>query len=213
MVAFLFNQQNVLLLEKTIIMKSRFTIAVFCLFLIPANSNSFRLPLVELPIFGQVPPKENSEIKWMTLGDAVAQQKLDRSKAKKIMVYVYTDWCRWCKKMEKVSFIDQSIIKMINDNFYAVKFDAEHKEDIVLFGTTFKFVNDGTRGYHELAFSLLEGQLAYPAIVYFNEKMERILIAPGYVDVDELRVISNFIVGNYFLTTTFEEFKKNQTKK
>ena len=67
------------------------------------------------------------KVKWYSFEEAV---ELNKTKPKKILVDVYTDWCGWCKKMDQNTFSHPVIAEYINKNFYAVKFDAESKEAI-----------------------------------------------------------------------------------
>src|SRR5258708_8783932 len=91
---------------------------------------------------------ESSAIKWMTFEEAVEKSKTEK---RKIFIDVFTDWCGWCKVMDKSTFPDAEIAKILNEKFYAVKFDAEQTNDVVFKGTTFKFISSGSRGYHQLA--------------------------------------------------------------
>ena len=45
--------------------------------------------------------KTQSKLKWYTLEEAVSQNKI---KKKKILIDLYTDWCGWCKVMDKNTF-------------------------------------------------------------------------------------------------------------
>ena len=123
------------------------------------------------------------DIAWMTWEQAVAAQK---KAPKHLIIDVYTDWCGWCKRMDATTFKDPRVVKYIADNFYAVKFDAEQKEDIIYDGNTFSYQRAGNRGVHSLAASLLDNRLSYPSVVYFNDKMERIMISAGFKDADAL---------------------------
>ena len=55
------------------------------------------------------------------------QQVLDIAKAenKHVFVDAYTDWCHWCKVMDKETFTDAAVGKVMNDNFIAVKIEME----------------------------------------------------------------------------------------
>lgn len=146
------------------------------------------------------------EINWMTWEEAVEANEKD---PKKIMVDLYTDWCGWCKVMDKKTFSDPAVIKMVNKDFYAVKFNAEQKESIMYNGTEFNFVQTkGSKrgGVHMLAYSLTNGQLSYPTLVYLNEKMERISISPGYKEVDQMKNELEFTASEYYSKGSFEEF-------
>ena len=88
-------------------------------------------------------PPAADEIKWYTWEEAY---ELNQTAPKKVFIDLYTDWCGWCKKMDKETFTDPAVVKFINENFYAVKFDAEQEKDIVFNEKTFTFIKSGRRG-------------------------------------------------------------------
>lgn len=143
------------------------------------------------------------QIKWYTFEEAL---KLNQQEPKKIMVDVYTDWCSWCKVMDKNTFSNDIVSKYINENFYAVKFNAEQKEDVVIGDKTFKFVPQGTRGYHELAAALLNGKMGYPSVVFLDESVRIIQPFQGYIKAKPFDQIIKFIGGNRYLDTKWEDF-------
>lgn len=142
-------------------------------------------------------------VQWHTWEEAMA---LRQQAPRKIFVDVYTDWCGWCKKMDKSTFTDPAVVKVLNRDFYAVKFNAEQKADIAYEGTTFKYVANGSRGYHELAASMLEGKMGYPSFVYFNENAERILISPGYKESDMMGRELRFVAEEHYKTDSWENW-------
>lgn len=147
-----------------------------------------------------------SNIKWMTWEEA---QTANKKNPKKIFVDVYTDWCGWCKKMDATTFVDPKIVNYINKNFYAVKFNAEQKEDIIFNGKTYKYVSNGARGYHELANQLMQGRMSYPTSLYLDENLNLLSPVPGYQDVPTLEMILRFFGEKTYLTSTWEEYQKN----
>ncbi len=50
-------------------------------------------------------------VKWYSFEQAV---KLNKQNPKKIFIDVYTDWCGWCKRMDKVTFSNPVIAKYLN---------------------------------------------------------------------------------------------------
>lgn len=147
--------------------------------------------------------KIENPIKWYSIEEAVALQK---KKPKKIFIDMYTDWCGWCKRMDATTFTDATVANYLNENFYCVKFNAEQKTPVVFQGKTFNFVNSGSRGYHELAAALLDGQLGYPSFVYLNEKLERITISPGYKQPSQIMPELKYVGGGHYETLKFNEF-------
>lgn len=149
-----------------------------------------------------VPPVE---LKWYTWEEAVA---LNKTKPKKIFVDVYTEWCGWCKRMDKATFNDPQVAAYLNQHFYPVKLDAEQKADIQFSGETFKYVETGNgRGVHTLAYSLLDGQMSYPTVVYITEKYERIMISKGYKEVADIMKELRFAAEEQYNKTTWEQYK------
>lgn len=151
------------------------------------------------------PPVVEEKINWMTWDEAVEANKKN---PKKIFIDVYTDWCGWCKKMDKSTFVDPTIVKALNKNFYAVKFDAEQKEAIDFNGNKFIFVNQGRRGVHQLAYSLLDGKMGYPAFVFLDETFSRIMISPGYKKVEQLSKELDFTSSEAYKEKSWEEFSR-----
>ena len=176
---------------KSLLLKHIRLILLFCVFV------TFALPV-------------SAQIEWLSWEEAVAR---NAKEPKKILVDLYTDWCGWCKKMDKTVFTDSVIQAYVKENFYAVKFDAEQKETLVYDGHTFKFnPSSGRRGSHELAYALLDGRMTYPSIVYLDESRNRISISPGFKPADKFITELNFIQGGHYRTKTYQEFKSSLGK-
>ncbi len=147
--------------------------------------------------FVATPNPENppvKEIHWYTWEEmAVANAK----NPKPIFVDVYTDWCGWCKKMDRSTFRDPKVIKMLSEDFYAVKLDAEQRETINFQGTEFKFTG-GRRGHNELAAALMDNRMSYPTTVLLNAKYERIMISPGFKKAKGLIKELNYVSSGEF---------------
>ena len=149
------------------------------------------------------PPADT--LKWYTWEEA---ETLNKTAPKKIFVDVYTDWCGWCKVMDKKTFTDSTVAAYLAANFYPVKLNAEQKADIKFNGETFKYMDSGNgRGVHTLAYSLLDGNLQYPNFVYLNEKYERIMISPGYKEPKDILKELRFASEEQYSKTTWEKYR------
>ncbi len=147
----------------------------------------------------------NAQVEWLSFEDAVEKAKTD---PKPIFIDVYTDWCGWCKKMDKATFSEEKVAAMLQSDFYPVKFNAEQQEIINFNNHEFKFIANGRKGYNELAVALLDGKLSYPSVVFLNEKMERITVLAGYRGPDDFYPILQFIGSGAYQNKTFEEYQK-----
>lgn len=150
-------------------------------------------------------------VKWYTIEEA---EKLMNETPKPLFIDTYTDWCSWCKKMDKETFTEPVIAEMLNNDFYAVKFDAETKDEITFMGQ--KFINDGSAGKaHQLAVSLLQGQLAYPTVVILTPKDGKIYISPipGYKVPEEMEIIMSYLKDSSNMGKDFSDFQKNFVSK
>jgi thioredoxin-related protein len=133
--------------------------------------------------------QDEVSVEWLSFEEAVEKSK---SEKRKIFIDVYTDWCGWCKVMDKKTFSEATIATYLNEKYYAVKLDAEQTEDIIFRDHTFKFVPNGRRGYHELAAWLLQGKLSYPTVVFLDEDFNPIQPLPGYREPKEFHPILTF---------------------
>lgn len=120
-----------------------------------------------------------AKITWLGWEEAA---KANEEDPRKILVDVYTDWCGWCKVMDRKTFTDPDVVSYINENFHAIKLDAESKEPINWQGYEFKWMEGGRNGIHTLAYSLLNKQLSYPQFVLLDEEFKRIRIIKGFKD-------------------------------
>lgn len=149
-----------------------------------------------------VSAQEKELVKWYSIEEV---QELVKKAPRKIYIDMYTDWCGWCKVMDKKTFTDESVSKRLNTDFYAVKFDAEGKEAVEFKNQTFNFVAQGSRGYHEFALALM-GKLSYPTSVFLDENLNLISPLPGFYPPEKLDPILEFIGDDHYKNTNYEQF-------
>ncbi len=121
---------------------------------------------------------QEKKINWMSMEQA---EEMVKANPKKIFVDLYTDWCGWCKRMDANTFTHPVIVDYINENFYAVKLDAEQAEPITFRGQ--KYVNENpenNRSAHSLAIAILQGRMGYPSVAFFDEDLNLIHALSGY---------------------------------
>jgi thioredoxin-related protein len=143
--------------------------------------------------------QEKAKINWMTMDQAFEAIKKD---PKKIVIDVYTDWCGWCKVMDKNTFSDPKVIDFVNKKYYAVKLNAEQGGQIK--------IGDKTYTYPDLASQLMQGRMSYPTIVYLDEKFNMIQPIPGYQDAKAFHQVITFLGDNHYKKVDFEKYKADK---
>lgn len=111
---------------------------------------------------------QEKEITWYSFEEVIDKVEAD---PKMILIDVYTDWCGWCKKMDKDTFTDKNVIAYVNENFYAVKLNAEDSK---------KKFNFRGQEYSEQGMARAMRVSSYPNFVIMDAAMENITQLPGY---------------------------------
>src|SRR5882724_2123227 len=81
---------------------------------------------------------------------ALATAKKDK---KLVMVDLYTDWCGWCKKLDKDTYGDKDVTDKLTKDFVTVKVNPEKSPKGAALAKQF-----GTRGFPHIVFVDAEGK-------------------------------------------------------
>jgi thioredoxin-related protein len=165
-----------------------------------------RLSIIALLLFVSSLGYSQETINWLKIEDLEAAQAKE---PRKVIIDLYTDWCHWCHKMDKNTFQNPGIAAYVNENFYAVRFNAEQKDTIVFKGQKFGFVAKGRKGYNELAAALAKGRLSYPTIVYLDLESNLIQAVPGYMDAAAFEKVITYLGEDHHKEQEFEQYKMN----
>ncbi|MBI9089480.1 MAG: thioredoxin family protein [Desulfobacterium sp.] len=123
------------------------------------------------------------EIRWQSYDTGMAMAK---DQGKKVLLYFHTDWCGYCKKLEKTTLKKPSVIDYINDNFIPITVDGDREKKI-------------TSSY---------GVRAFPTIWFLESDHTKLSSLPGYVDGKTMGGILKFIKTDSYNTMSYKDFKK-----
>lgn len=115
---------------------------------------------------------------------------------KPVLVFIHTDWCRYCLGMQQVTFTDEEVRHLLAENVYFVSLDAETEEDIVFRNHRFQFQPSGRgTGIHELAYALgnQKGELSYPTTCILTPDYEIDFQYGGFISARKMKKV----LGDY----------------
>ncbi|MEK6754801.1 MAG: thioredoxin fold domain-containing protein [Bacteroidota bacterium] len=124
-------------------------------------------------------------------GAALAQQT-----NKKLLIDVYTDWCAWCKKMDKEVYTNQQVKDVLQSSFVAVKLNAESSKEVTY----------ADRRISETSLARQMGVSGYPTTVFLDSNAQPITKVAGYIEGKEFVRILRFIGQDHYKTKTYQEY-------
>jgi thioredoxin-related protein len=144
--------------------------------------------------------QKTNSLTWHKYDEGLAKAKKEK---KHILVDFYTNWCGWCKRMDKYTYEDEEIKKVLKENYVAIKVNAESKEEVEVDG---KKITE-----RDLArkFSVR----SYPITWFLKHSAERIAPYYGYADAKAFLKVLTFIKDDLYDKMSFEEYLKNQDNK
>jgi len=156
----------------------------------------------------------SQEINWMSLDEVREAQKTN---PKNVLIDVYTNWCGPCKLMDRNTFSNTDIIRIINENYYAVKFNAEGNDTVTFMDKVFTNPNfDSTKtqkrnSSHQLTQFL--GINAYPSTLFFDSDMNYLTPVKGYLNPKQIEIYLLLFKDNTYKNvksqSDFDNFVKN----
>ncbi len=152
-------------------------------------------------------PAEKDTINWISFE---TMQKEYAHNPKPIIIDLYTNWCGWCKVMDKNTYSNPNLVKYINEKYYAVKFNAESKESIYF---NYKnYVYDEKNRINTLALYLTYGRLEFPHTILLSSPDAQPAPFSGYLKPAQMESPLKYFGERADEKETFVTFNKELKK-
>lgn len=145
----------------------------------------------------------NEKIQWLKLEEVSIKVK---EQSKPILIDLYTDWCYWCKVMDKKTYSNSKVIDYINEHFYSARINAETK-DVVNWNQKIYNYNNLYR-INDFALYITSGQASFPTTVIIPAENEAPISIAGFLEPKELELIVRYFGDGDYKTKSFPEYQK-----
>ncbi len=142
-------------------------------------------------------------VNWLSFEEAI---KLNKKEPRMFYVRTYVDWCYSCRTMNKITYSNPVIAKILNEQYYAIDFNAAYQKDIKIDDKVYK--STGKSNPHELASTLLNRQFIFPSNIFLNEKFEVVTITQGYTSSKQIEPILQYFYLKKYKTVKYQEYYK-----
>ncbi len=138
----------------------------------------------------------STPIRWHSLGSGLDEAKRAR---RPVLVDVVTDWCGWCKRMEKTTYTAAPVREYVGRTFVAIKLDAEDDEARARY--------DG-RIHTTREFADRFRITGYPTTLFLGQDGRLITMVPGYVKPERFMTVLRYIGDGHYRNQSFEAYSR-----
>ena len=144
------------------------------------------------------------KINWVSFSELDA---LYAKSPRPILIDVDSDWCGWCKQMDRTTYSNSKLAKYVNEHYYAVKLNAESDQLIKFNGKEFGY--DSRNNTNGFAKFLLFNRMEFPSTVFLPTIDATPAPLPGYMKAREMEAPLKYFGEGIHKTQTFIDFNKD----
>ena len=150
-------------------------------------------------------PAPEKKIDWITLAEA---ERLYLQDHKPILIDLYTDWCGWCKVMDKKTYSRPGLVDFVNTRYRAVRFNAETHDQVGWGGKSFGF--DPRSNVNGFAVEITRGKLqGFPTTVIVPGDGSAPQAIPGFLETKDMELLLKYFADGGYGKIPFEDFRIN----
>jgi len=123
-----------------------------------------------------------------------------RASQRPIIVDVYTDWCGWCRRMDRDVYGKSEITDYLRKRYVTIKLNAEASDAAAYEGR--KTTSQGIAQRFRVS--------GYPTTVFLRSTGEHMANVPGYVPADKFLLLLRYVAEGYAdRNVPFKDFEKS----
>lgn len=146
--------------------------------------------------------KSSEDIQWVSFAQL---EQVMKKQPKYIFIEVETDWCVYCKMLNKTTFTKNKVITALNQDFYALKLNAEHPQEIRFGGQKYPFITQSNgKGIQGLALAL-KAQ-SYPSLLILSPDYQILHRHNGYIKAKKLAPLLSYLGKEKYKKQSWKEF-------
>jgi thioredoxin-related protein len=143
--------------------------------------------------------KADTTLTWHKYDEGLAKAEKEK---KHILIAFYTNWCGWCRRMDQLTYADEEVKKVLNEDYVAIKVNAQSKEKVKV----------DEKEITEMEVAGTFRVRSYPTTWFLKYSGEKIAPYYGYAEAQNFLNVLNYIKDDLYDKISFEEYLKNQDK-
>jgi len=143
--------------------------------------------------------KGGEKVQWLSFDAAVAKAQKEN---KHLVVDVYTNWCGWCKVMDRQTYGNPDVAAYLTENFALAKVNGESAAKMTWQG----------RSLSEREFAKAVGVNGYPSTYFMKPNADLLGGVAGYIKAPDMLIYTKYVHTKYYEKGKLQQFADSLRK-
>ena len=165
----------------------------------PASGSASKGEETKAPAEKGAAAATGEKVQWLTFDAAVAKALKEN---KHVLVDVYTNWCGWCKVMDRQTYGNAEVAAYLTENFALAKVNGESAAKLNWNGKTLT----------EREFAKAVGVNGYPSTYFMKPNAELLGGVSGYIKSPDMLIYAKYLSSRYYEHGKLQQFADSLRK-
>ena len=143
--------------------------------------------------------KGGEKVQWLAFDAAVEKAQKEN---KHLIVDVYTNWCGWCKVMDRQTYGNADVASYLSEHFVLAKVNGESAAKLTWQG----------KDLTERGFAKAVGVTGYPSTFFMKPNADLLGGVPGYIKSPDMLIYAKYISTRYYEKGKLQQFADSLRK-